>query len=103
MRYQSWLLALVLAVTVINYPNPFNPKGGEIATIECTAGLSTEASLHIYDMAARLVLTKVFTTRTTWDGYSDFNEKVGNGIYPYQIVAPGLGRVARGKIWVVNH
>jgi hypothetical protein len=108
MKKYSWLLILLLAVTVINYPNPFNPKGGQITTVECTTDTTTEAFLYIYDMSARLLLRKDFNltgglaNHIAWDGYSDFNELVGNGIYFYQIIDKAKTRIAKGKIWVIN-
>lgn len=101
-------MVLLLAVSVINYPNPFNPKGGQITTIECTADTNAEAFLYIYDLSARLVLRKEFdlsggsTSSTLWDGYSNHNELVGNGIYIYQIIDKAKSRIAKGKIWVIN-
>ncbi|MDD5382989.1 MAG: T9SS type A sorting domain-containing protein [Candidatus Margulisbacteria bacterium] len=109
MRRTSWLLVLLLAITVINYPNPFNPKGGQWATFECTSDTNTEAFLYIYDMSARLItrqtlsLTGGTTTKTAWNGYSDYNELVGNGIYFYQLLDSAKKRVSRGKIWVINN
>ncbi|MFC1571278.1 T9SS type A sorting domain-containing protein [Candidatus Margulisiibacteriota bacterium] len=108
MRKFSWLLMLLLTATIINYPNPFNPNGGEVATIECTPDTTVEATLYIYDMSARLFLRQAFNltggtaNRTTWNGYSDYNELVGNGIYLYQIIDANRTRVGKGKIWVVN-
>lgn len=109
MRKLSWLLVLLLAVTVINYPNPVNPLGGETATIDCTTDTTTEAFLYIYDMGARLMLRKVFNLQggttpnsTTWNGYSDYNELVGNGIYFYFIVDNTMEIIGKGKIWVIN-
>jgi hypothetical protein len=108
MKPSSWLLVLLLAVSVINYPNPFNPKGGEVTTIECTADTTAEAFLYIYDLSARLVLRKELdlsggsASSTLWDGYSDYNELVGNGIYVYQIIDKAKSRIAKGKIWVIN-
>lgn len=108
MRHLSWLCVFLLAVTLINYPNPFNPQGNEISTIECTADSTTEAFLYIYDMAARRILRKAFNlqggtaVKTTWDGYSDYNELAGNGLYLYQIIDIANNRVGKGKIWVVN-
>ena len=108
MKPHGWLLALLLAATVINYPNPFNPKSGQITTIKCTPDTTAEAFLYIYDMSARLLLRKDFDLEggsanyTTWDGYSDYNELVGNGIYLYQIIDKAKKRIAKGKIWVIN-
>jgi len=108
MRKLSWLLLVVLAATVINYPNPFNPQGGEITTIECTADTTAEAFLYIYDMAACRILRTAFnqtggtTNQITWNGYSGYNNLVGNGVYLYWIVDTSRNRIGRGKIWVVN-
>jgi hypothetical protein len=108
MRTFSWLLVLLLAATVINYPNPFDPQGWEITIIECTTDTTAEAYLYIYDMSARLLLRKDFhleggsANRTAWNGYSDYNQLVGNGIYLYQIIDKSKRRVAKGKIWVIN-
>jgi hypothetical protein len=108
MKHLTWLCILLLAVSVINYPNPFNPKGGEITTIECTADTTSEAFLYIYDLSARLLVRRNFnltgssTNRTAWNGYSDYNQLVGNGIYLYQIIDKGRKRIGRGKIWVIN-
>lgn len=108
MKKLSWLFIFLLTITVINYPNPFNPKGGQITTIECTPDTTAEAFLYIYDMGARFILRKAFNlqggtvNQTTWDGYSDYNELVGNGIYLYLILDKAKNRVGKGKIWVIN-
>jgi len=108
MKPIKWLCIFVLAVTLINYPNPFNPKGGAVTTIECTPDTTVEAFLYIYDMSARMLTTKAFNlqggiaNRTTWNGYSDFNQLAGNGIYLYQIIDKTNQRVGRGKIWIIN-
>lgn len=108
MRKLSWLLVLFFAVTIINYPNPFNPKGGQTTTIQCTPDTTTEAFIYIYDLSARLLLSKAFNltgasdNKTTWNGYSDYNQLVGNGIYFYQIIGANRQRIGKGKIWVIN-
>ena len=104
----NWLLVLLLAVTVFNYPNPFSPFNDETTTIACASDTTTEAFIYIYDMAARLVLRQAFnldgstTNNLAWDGFSGYNKPVGNGIYPYQIISKVGRRLAKGKIWVVN-
>lgn len=108
MRRLSWLLVLLLTVTVINYPNPFNPLGGEITTFECTSTETSEAFLYIYDMSARLIQRIAFNlqggaiNRTSWDGYSNQNQLVGNSIYLYQLIDNSRTRLGKGKIWVIN-
>lgn len=100
---------ILLAVTVINYPNPFNPKAGQSATIEAAAGATQEATLQIYDMAARLVLQKAFNltggaaNRTAWNGYSDANVLAASGLYLYRLSDKSTGApLAKGKIWIIN-
>jgi hypothetical protein len=108
MRALNWLLVLLLAVSVINYPNPFNPKGGQTVTFEATTDTNVSTFLYIYDMSARMLLRRAFdlqtgtTNRTTWDGYGNYNQMAGNGIYFYQIVESDGTRAAKGKIWVIN-
>ncbi len=108
MRASSWLLILLLAVTVINYPNPFNPKGGQVTTIECTPDTTGEASLYIYDMAARFIKKETLAleggipSRVAWNGYSDRNELAGSGVYLYFILDNAKNRIGKGKIWVIN-
>ena len=108
MKKTSWLLTLLFAVSIINYPNPFNPKGGEVATFECSAEASTSAVMYIYDAAARLMarkdwaLTAGTTSRTTWNGYNNQQDIVGNGIYLYQVLDAARNRLGKGKIWVIN-
>src|SRR3989339_336999 len=92
MRTAKWFALLFLAVTVINYPNPFDPKNGESATFEGNSSTSTEAILYLYDMSARLLYTSSFplpgntVSRITWNGYGNDNQLAGNGIYLYRVV-----------------
>jgi len=108
MKILRWLALSLFAVTLINYPNPFNPRGGEVMTFECTATASAGATLYIYDMAARLVTQRAFnivsgTSQASWNGYSDDNELVGNGVYLVRLFDPaGKTTLAKGKAWVIN-
>ena len=109
MRPFTWFFLLLWAVTVINYPNPFNPKGGETVTFECASNSTLESTLYIYDMSARILWQKGFelqggsVNRIAWNGYSDNNELVGNGIYLYRLVDSANKKLAaKGKLWVIN-
>jgi hypothetical protein len=107
MKRRNWLVILFFAISIINYPNPFTPSSGQITTIECVSDVSTEATLYIYDMSARLFQRKAFnlnigTNRTTWNGYDANNDLVGSGVYLYQLIAPDKTRLAKGKIWITN-
>lgn len=110
MKITKWFpVFFILLVTLINYPNPFNPKGGEVTTIECTPDATFEATIYLYDMGARLVWKKPFSlqggtaNRIVWNGYSDGNERVSNGVYLCRLINPTDGKAsAKGKIWVIN-
>ena len=108
MKPLSWLFCCLFAVTVINYPNPFNPKAGQVTTIEGTSDTTQETTLFIYDLSARLLYRRDLSlpsgvpSRLVWNGYSDFNDRAGNGVYVYQLINRQNQRIARGKIWVVN-
>jgi len=108
MRAFSWLLILLLAVSVSNYPNPFSPKSGQITTIECIPDTTGEAFLYIYDMAARFIKKETLDlqggvpNRVAWNGYSEYNELAGNGVYLYFILDNANNRIGKGKIWVIN-
>jgi hypothetical protein len=109
MKRSSWLLVLCLTISIINYPNPFNPKGGEVVTFECTSDSTLESVLYLYDLSAQVRLRRAFslaggaTNRLVWNGYGDNNELVGNGLYLYRVVdAVAKCSLAKGKVWVIN-
>jgi hypothetical protein len=109
MRFCKWLFILFYAITFFNYPNPFNPRGGEVTTFECTSDVSTEAALYLYDLSARLLWKKDLTlpagkaVQTGWNGYSNFNERAGTGIYLYHLIDRTSNKVmSKGKVWIIN-
>ena len=109
MRKLSWLAVFLLTITIFNYPNPFNPKGGEVTTFECRTDATIEATIYLYDMSARLILQRIFNIQsgrvnlTAWNGYSDSNEIVSNGIYLYRLIDSSTKKsVGKGKVWVIN-
>jgi len=109
MKKFTWLPLVLLTLTIINYPNPFNPRGGEISTFECTPDTTAEAQLLIYDLSARLVLRRPFSlaggsvNRTSWNGYNNDNEPAGSGVYLYRLVdTTSKTTLGKGKVWVIN-
>lgn len=109
MKKSGWLLTLLLAIAIINYPNPFNPKGGETVTFECTPDTTTEALIYVYDMSARRVFQQTFNlqggsvNRLTWNGYGSDNDLVGTGVYLYRLIDAGSKKsLGKGKVWVIN-
>jgi len=104
MRFYQWVFILFYAVTVINYP-----RAGQVTTFECTSDVSREAAFYLYDLSARLLWKKEVslqagrTSQTGWDGYSDFNERAGNGIYLYRLIDLNSRKViGKGKVWIIN-
>lgn len=63
------------------YPNPFDPRTGEWATI--VSGFKGEVAVTIYDFGG----TEVYSTTTNadgevnWNGYTSNGERVANGVY----------------------
>jgi hypothetical protein len=109
MKKFTWLPLVLLTLTIINYPNPFNPRAGETATFECTPDATAEAQLMIYDLAARLVIRHPVSlrggvvNRTSWNGYNNDNELAGTGVYLYRLVdAVSKTTLGKGKVWVIN-
>ena len=108
MRINRWFFLLLLTITLINYPNPFNPKGKQITTFEVTADASQEAKLYLYDMAAQLLWQTNLSlekglNRFSWNGYNQNNELVGSGIYLCRLVDPSTYKtLAKTKVWVIN-
>ncbi len=109
MRTLRWIALFFLAVTVINYPNPFDPRSGQIVTFEGTSDTSTEAMLFLYDMSARLLFSRDpplaagTASRITWNGYTVDNQLAGSGLYLYRVVGKAGGtNLARGKVWIIN-
>jgi hypothetical protein len=85
--------ALLKAVHLFqNQPNPFSPD----TRINFDLPKAGPAKLMIYSVNGRLIRRLVNDTRpagrhtASWDGRDDAGEKVGSGIYFYQLVAPGV-------------
>jgi hypothetical protein len=74
-------------------PNPANPS----ATISFTLARKGDVSLKIFDVGGRLVRTLVdgemeatsTATEVVWDGLNDAGQRVGSGVFFYQLEAPG--------------
>jgi hypothetical protein len=76
-------------------PNPANPR----AEISYAIAQKGHVSLKIFDVSGRLVRTlvdRVQEPATTpyvvvWDGTNDGGQRVGSGVFFYQVSAPGFG------------
>ena len=86
-----------------NHPNPFDPGVGPTKII--FGADEPEVKLVIFDLKGKALWTKTVTPKSTgyfevlWDGGSNFGETVGNGSYPYLVLA-GSKVVTRGEIAV---
>jgi len=75
-----------------NQPNPFSPE----TKIAFDLPHSGPVELRIYSADGRLIRRLVKDERqagqhtASWDGRNDAGEKVGSGIYFYQLTAPGV-------------
>ena len=75
-----------------NYPNPFNPS----TTLRFDLPYSGDVNLTIYNMLGQKV--KSFDMRgiqagkhiLSWNATNDFGEKVGTGVYLYQLQTKGF-------------
>ena len=74
-----------------NRPNPFNPT----THISYSLKTSTDVTLHVYDMAGRLVRVLVDQWQsagaheTGWDGRNETGQPVASGFYVYRLHAGG--------------
>ncbi|MFA5098413.1 MAG: hypothetical protein WC490_07320 [Candidatus Margulisiibacteriota bacterium] len=94
----------------LNYPNPFNTTTG---TTKITYNLTVDSNIlvYVFDVRGALVWKRSYSTgsmggkagynEVEWDGKDDFGSTVGNGIYPFRIVA-GAKVLGRGKIAVLD-
>ncbi len=82
------VLAIPEAVTLSNYPNPFNPE----TLIEFSLVDQSEVKLYIYNIRGRKVKTLLDEMRgsgqhrVVWDGRAEDGREVASGVYLYQLV-----------------
>ncbi len=79
-----------------NYPNPFNPRAGEVTHITFFSSNATSAELFIYDLSFHLVYYRKYaadelglgTPRKTihWNGRNLRGELAANGVYLARVV-----------------
>ncbi len=90
--------------TIYNFPNPFDPWGGESTKIRIVVSGNMPASLSVFDITGRILMKKSVnlisgTNDIDWDGRDDFGGKVGNGVYLLRVVSDGK-LLGKAKIWV---
>jgi hypothetical protein len=100
----------VIVADVISYPNPFDPAGGECATISFSSTKSGHVTIAIYDFAGQYVTTIADDWYSsgdhefTWCGTNGSGEVVASGAYiGYFKVDDNMKVVTKTlKIGVVN-
>ncbi|MBA7702259.1 hypothetical protein ES703_111019 [subsurface metagenome] len=95
--------------SIIIYPNPCNPWGGQQVRIT-NLSLDSQVVVRIFDLAGNLVRTleeneeitlEGESKTATWDGTNEAGEDVARGIY-LVFVTDEKGTRAAGKIAIVN-
>ena len=80
---------------VIVSPNPFNPLAGGVAKIWFTVSADPTATVAVYlhDITGRQIWKRTYTAsqllvdkKVEWNGYNDYNEIAGNGVYLVRVV-----------------
>ena len=77
----------IFSFELSNYPNPFNPN----TTISYSLEKDSEVSVNIYDISGKLITTfqngyqNQGEHSITWNGMDGFRNKVGAGVYFYQV------------------
>lgn len=85
-----------------NYPNPFNPSTKIRYTIN-KAGVYRLAIYNVLGQQVRILVNNVLMPNqyeVTWDGRSDSGQKVGSGIYFYQL--SGAGNTVTHKMMLLK-
>ena len=96
-------------------PSPFNPRRDGSGMVQIDVGTIPSGyvliDVCIYDLTGALIwkdLVTVFSSEkkhVPWDGRNMYGEIVGNGVYPYLLVAAANGSkkvIGRGKIAVFH-
>ena len=90
---------------VYAYPNPFNPRAGDLR-VRLDLEAASDVTVRIFDGAMNLVRTLEAPGRPAgpnevfWDGQSDRGLRVANGAYVYTV--DGGGTQASGRILVIQ-
>jgi thermolysin len=92
---------------LLNGPNPFNPNSGG-TSIEYILSQPAKVEFHIYAINGEKIWKKVVEenedggkigfNKVTWDGSSDFGERIANGMYILYIVASNSGHTTQKKL-----
>lgn len=92
-----------------SYPSPFSPDDEVVRLHYSTSGRNAPVTIRIFNFAMQPVKTLIQNAQRLgsyehdeiWDGRDDFNNRIANGVYFYQVEVEGL-EPAWGKIYVVE-
>ncbi|MBI9032647.1 T9SS type A sorting domain-containing protein, partial [bacterium] len=91
----QYVLPVSQALSLSNYPNPFNPE----TTIQFDIAEESTVKLQIYNIRGQLVKILVNTRLNAgkhsivWNGTNENKEKVSSGIYLYKVSSGEENRV----------
>ena len=94
---------------LLNYPNPFNPNGGQTTDIAFMLNKEATIAIYMYDVKGTLIFKRDIQANAgyntyTWDGKSDFGDTCGTGTYFYRMVANNGQKVlGTGKLTIINN
>lgn len=97
-------------VDIMSYPNPFNPGRPESITVAYKCLQDLDVKVYFFDVTGQLVRTITVSSanrgpdgysRFSWDGRSNFDEVVENGVYLVRIVSGGT-TIAKTKVIVMK-
>ncbi|WP_412062165.1 FlgD immunoglobulin-like domain containing protein [Rubrivirga sp. IMCC45206] len=92
-------------VDVYAYPNPFNPRNGDLR-VRLDLASGSDVTIRVFDQAMNLVRTLDAPGRPSgpnevfWDGQTDDGLRVANGVYIYTVEA--AGERFSGRILVIQ-
>lgn len=96
---------------VVNYPNPFKPLKGEETSLAYNLSVDATLTLYLFDITGSAVWKRTYLAgyeggmagynEVTFNGFSDFGEVLGNGIYLLRIVHSGKV-IGNGRITVLD-
>lgn len=95
----------------VNHPNPFSPLKGEITHIAYTLTVDSTITIYLYDLRGRTIWKRTYMkgfeggmagyNEVPFNGFSDFGEILGNGMYFFQITHKNKV-VGKGKLTVFD-
>jgi len=96
---------------VANYPNPFSPLRGEITHIGYYLNTDLDVTIYLFNIVGSAVWKRTYAegfeggmagyNEIDFNGFSDFGEILGNGIYIYKL-ANNNKVIGKGKLTVLD-